>query len=160
MNGRHLVAGGLVWALIVPAALTSAAELTVRVCGFESRIGNLRIAVFSRKNAEEFKNPDSDEFAAGITIRLAATETKPTLRFTLPSLSPGEYAIRVLHDKDFDKKLGILTEPYGYSRNARAMFGPASFDDAAITIAEEPLSTEVRLTSWSFTGGDATPCPP
>ena len=47
----------------------------------------------------------------------------------------GEYAIKVYHDANNDDKLnknflGMPTEEYGFSNNARGSFGPPSWDDA------------------------------
>jgi len=52
-------------------------------------------------------------------------------------LKPGPYAVSVLHDensnKDMDQsKIGIPKEGFGFSNNAKASFGPPSFDKAKI----------------------------
>ena len=63
-------------------------------------------------------------------------------------LKPGLYAISVLHDensnKDMDQsKIGIPKEGFGFSNNARASFGPPSFDKAKIEL--QPGKTDTRI---------------
>jgi len=52
-------------------------------------------------------------------------------------LKPGPYAVSVLHDENSNKdmeqsKIGIPKEGFGFSNNAKASFGPPSFDKAKI----------------------------
>ncbi len=67
------------------------------------------------------------------------------------SLPIGEYAISAFYDTnhngELDKNLlGIPTEPYGFSNNARGSFGPAKFEDAAFTIhADETTDLIINL---------------
>lgn len=150
-------------ALAVPA---SAAELTIRLCGMEPRVGNLRVAVFSQAHAKEFTDPASEAFVVGVTMSLADTAAVPVLRVTIPSLVPGKYAVRVTHDEngngtvDFGRLVGTPQEAYGYSRNGRARLSAVSFDEAAITLASEPVTIDIRLVHWSLAGGDSSPCQP
>jgi uncharacterized protein (DUF2141 family) len=160
------VLGCLLLVGLVPAASASASELSVRFCGLENREGNLRIAVFSREHAKEFTEPDSRAFTVGLNLRLADLEYTSTLSVVLPSLAPGDYALRVIHDEnsngefDLGGLLGTPQESYGYSRNARARVSAVDFDDAVVTLGREPLSIDVRIVSWGLTGGDTSPCPP
>ena len=41
--------------------------------------------------------------------------------------------------------VGIPSEPYGFSRNARGRFGPPSFDDLAIEVGDDDLSIDIEL---------------
>ena len=54
----------------------------------------------------------------------------------------GIYAIKVFHDEDEDGEmdtnfLGIPSEAYGFSNNARGSFGPAAWEDAKFTFSSE-----------------------
>ena len=67
-------------------------------------------------------------------------------------LAPGEYAIAAFHDEDRDgdlntNLLGMPTEGYGFSNEARGTFGPPGFDAAAFTIkaGENRPAVTVRL---------------
>lgn len=143
-----------------------AAELTIRLCGMEPRVGDLRIAVFSEAQAATFGDPEADDFVAEVIMSLADADPSPVLRTTIPSLKPGRYAVRVSHDEnangriDFGRIVGTPQEGFGYSRNQRARVRAVTFDEAAITLGDEPKTIEVRVVSWSLTGGDTSPCPP
>ena len=63
-------------------------------------------------------------------------------------LQPGRYAIAVHHDENDNKEmdlglLGIPKEGYGFSNNARVIFGPPVFDAASFDVASE--KTEIVL---------------
>jgi uncharacterized protein (DUF2141 family) len=65
-------------------------------------------------------------------------------------LVPGTYAVALFHDRNsngfLDKKaLGIPKEPYGFSNNASATFGPPSFERAKIVLDGSPVTIEIRL---------------
>ena len=54
----------------------------------------------------------------------------------------GIYAIKVFHDEDEDGEmntnfLGIPSEAYGFSNNAKGSFGPAAWEDAKFTFSSE-----------------------
>lgn len=156
---------GFLAASLVPAPPAFAAELTIRLCGME-RVGDLKVAVFSQARAKQFVEPTSEDFAVGFSIRLADTGNVPVLRVTTPSLAPGKYAVRVTHDEnsngivDFGSIVGTPQEAYGYSRNGRARVSAISFDEAAITLANDPVTIDIRVVRWSLAGGDSSPCPP
>ena len=59
--------------------------------------------------------------------------------FSTDSLPAGVYAVRVMHDVngngDLDSNLiGMPTEPFGFSNNARGNFGPPTFSDTKFTV--------------------------
>ncbi len=65
-----------------------------------------------------------------------------TLTITAEDLPPGEYAIRIMHDVNGNDELdanfvGMPTEPYAFSNNARGMFGPATWEDARFVLEGE-----------------------
>lgn len=54
------------------------------------------------------------------------------VQITFHQVPAGKYAVRAFHDIDNDGEMnanwmGIPTEPYGFSNNARGKFGPPSF---------------------------------
>lgn len=68
----------------------------------------------------------------------------------LSTLPPGKYAAAVFHDKNGNGKmdksiLGIPKEKYAFSRNARARFGPPSWEKASFTILEGANSETIHL---------------
>lgn len=63
---------------------------------------------------------------------------------------PGTYAIAVVHDENVNGKLdtnwlGIPQEGYGFSNDARAMFGAPSFQDASFPYDGKNLNLTIKL---------------
>jgi uncharacterized protein (DUF2141 family) len=57
-------------------------------------------------------------------------------------LEPGHYAVRFFHDKNSNSKLdtnflGIPTEGYGFSNNAKPRFGPPSLADILFELHQD-----------------------
>lgn len=69
---------------------------------------------------------------------------------SVPGVPAGTWAVLVYQDENDNGKLdrnfiGIPSEPYGFSRDARSHFGPPSFEDAAIEVKAEPTVANVKL---------------
>ena len=89
--------------------------------------GNILIALNNTKEdyqakGEAFRNATVD---IGDQRAMCVFDSKPY----------GVYAIKTFHDEDKDGELntnflGMPTEDYGFSNNARGSFGPASWEDA------------------------------
>jgi uncharacterized protein (DUF2141 family) len=66
------------------------------------------------------------------------------------NIPSGTYALAVIHDENMDGKLdtkwlGIPTEGYGFSNNAKATFGPPSFSAARFHYDGENLDMTITL---------------
>ncbi len=128
---RLAMMGAAALALLAPA-FASAADLTVRIEGVRSADGDIRVALHRRADGVDF--PDS----AGI-VKAAMRPAAEGGDIAFPGLPPGEYAIAAFHDEDRNGDLntgllGIPTEGYGFSNDARGTFGPPGFDAAAFTV--------------------------
>lgn len=73
------------------------------------------------------------------------------VKVAIPDLPYGNYAISLYHDENNNKKLDtnflkIPKEPYGFSNNARGIFGPPKFKDARFSFsrAEQEIRIEVK----------------
>lgn len=126
----------------VPAAPTDQ-SVVVRVSGLKSKSASVMVAVFL--NADGFP----DVTAADSKAEQNADSELVEIELKLP-LS-GMAAVAVFQDLDGNGVLtknvvGLPTEPYGFSRNARGTFGPPAFDAAAVDLAavSEPLQITVR----------------
>jgi uncharacterized protein (DUF2141 family) len=117
-------------------------DLTVEVRGLRSSDGNVLVALFT-----------SERGFPGDAAQAVRIETQPLqqraaeVRFR--GLSPGSYAIAVLHDENGNGKLdtgflGIPSEGLGASRDAQGRFGPADFEDAKLQLVESG-AVEIRL---------------
>ncbi len=69
--------------------------------------------------------------------RLTATPGAMTVRFD--DVPPGRYAVAAFQDVDSNSRMGFSmmgrpSEPWGYSRGARGVFGPPNFADAVVAV--------------------------
>lgn len=139
---NRLAALGLAAFALAAPAFASAADLTVRIEGVRSAEGDIRVAVHRRAAGVDF--PDS----AG-AVKKAMRPAAEAGDLVFAGLPPGDYAIAAFHDEDRDgdlstNLLGMPTEGYGFSNDARGLFGPPGFDDAAFTVGagdERPAVT-------------------
>ena len=112
---------------------TWAFEIQVTVTGLRNAEGNINIALFDTAN--HFPKDGKAITRARVTARM------DTVHARLSDLSAGTYAIAVYHDENGNGKLdrnllGVPTEGYGFSNDARGRMGPPSFDQAAFTLGE------------------------
>ena len=103
--------------------------LSVKISGFPSDKGKAMIAVYNK----------AEQFPEGKRIHEAVVEVKNGEAHLSIPLERGKYALAVFHDANNNKKLdknilGIPTESYGFSRNAKASFSAPSFSDAAFDL--------------------------
>ncbi len=117
-------------------------QLTVRIDGLENATGEVAVALFDSSQAfADGGTPVRSEF-----LSLQGTSCE----WVVDQLPPGVYAVKAYHDlngnRDLDRRrLGIPAEPYGFSNNARALFGPPSFEEAQFEISSEPQTIEIEL---------------
>jgi uncharacterized protein (DUF2141 family) len=117
-----------------------AADLTVVVAGLENDEGSVRVGLFHDPNSF----PKS--FAVGKAIEAKAG----SVNVTFDNLSPGNYAVSAYQDINSNKKLdtnfvGKPTEPNGFSQDARGIFGPPSFADAQIVLADTDQNITIQV---------------
>ena len=122
-------------------ALAMAADLKVEIEGPRDDSGTVMVALF--KDAAAFK---ADTRFAGAFI--AAKPGRVVVAF--PELEPGTYALSAFHDQDGNGKLdtnllGVPTEGYGFSNNAKGLLGPPSFESSSFTVGEEDLTITFQL---------------
>ena len=128
----------LITALGCAAPVTAAAaDLTVVVAGLKNDEGSVRVGLFH----------DPTSFPKTFSVGQAVAAKADNVSVTFKDLAPGCYAVSAYQDLNGNQKLdtnfvGKPTEPNGFSRNARAKFGPPSFADAQIELA----STNQNLT--------------
>ena len=117
--------------------------VAVRVSGLGSKSAAVMVAVF----LDVAGFPDVN--AADTTTETLGNGDVAEIELKLP-LS-GMAAVAVFQDLDGNGVLtknvvGLPMEPYGFSRNARATFGPPKFEAAAVDLStvSEPLQISVR----------------
>lgn len=92
---------------------------------------------------------DRERFLKQCAYTASVPATAGTMTVTVPDVPPGTFAVLAYEDANdngqLDRVLGIPNENWGMSRDARANFGPPTFEDASIEVKEEPTVVSVRL---------------
>ncbi len=125
----------LITLLAVNPALAD--TLVVEVTNIK-KAGEIHVAVYDNAEAFEADRGEKGGAAPGIvegTIVMVEPGTS-TFEYELPA---GQYAVGIFHDVNLNNKmdnnfLGLPKEQYGFSNNARALFGPPSYEDAAFEL--------------------------
>lgn len=122
-----------------PAATAQSAAVEIRIAGAEPG-GPIMLQLcteaefLGRCTHEGIARPDG--------------QGRAVVRFS--GVAPGRYAVGAFQDVnsngrlDFDR-MGAPTEPWGYSRDAPAVMGPAVFSDAAVRVAAPVAVIPIRL---------------
>ena len=116
-----------------------AAKLSLTVAGIKEAKGALMIAVF-----------DEAGYGKDKSVATAAVPVTALTASTTIDLPPGKYGIKMFHDVDGDGKMsmnpfGMPIEPFGFSNNAPAQFGPAAWKDAAFDVPAGGATQTIAL---------------
>ncbi len=125
---------------LTAAATFAQGNIEVTVKNIEETKGTIRVGLFN--NEDDFLK----KAVEGKVVKVTATEVKVVFE----NLSPGEYAVSVIHDVndngELDKNgLGIPTEGFAFGNNAMGMFGPPSFDKAKVVVDKAPVRQVIEL---------------
>jgi uncharacterized protein (DUF2141 family) len=116
------------------------ASLTVLVTGIRSNEGRLRFALYGTK----------ESFTDHPMLGAAETIADRRAEWRLADLAPGPYAVAIYHDENNDDKfnmnfLGLPTEDYGFSNNARARLGPPAWKRVVFAVNPGTNHHHIRL---------------
>lgn len=133
---------GLMLGLTVGAAHAADLELTIA----EARNAEGRVMVALFNDAEGFGKMLEAKRVAAAMLPIDGT----TARLMIGGLVPGRYAVSVIHDQNGNGKLdtnllGLPTEGYGFSRDARGTLGPPSFEAAAFELPTAGAKQTIKL---------------
>lgn len=122
------------------AAPAVAADLSVEVTNVAGPGGQVLVAVCTQQT---FLRPDCPYSASATPIGASAT-------VVVRGVPPGTYAIQAFHDRNGNRAvdrdfLGLPTEGIGFGNDARMLFGPPRFADAAVDVAEPDTRTSLKL---------------
>ena len=115
----------------------SSGTLELKISNLKSTEGHVYVQLFSDK--EEFlKEPYRKMMVDHIEGQ--------TVTFIIDNLPEGNYAISVMHDENMNGDLdtgafGIPQEGYGFSNNAKGMFGPPSYKESEFNFSEDKTMT-------------------
>jgi uncharacterized protein (DUF2141 family) len=134
---RNTVLGALLSCLPFVA---SAATVEVHVTGVAAGKGSVKVAVC-----------DQARFLKQCLYSGSAPAHEGDNTIAVRDVPAGNWAVLAFQDANGNGELdrnfiGIPSEDYGFSRDARGKFGPPSFEDAVITVREDgPNVANVRL---------------
>lgn len=124
------------------AAPPPLATVEVHVEGLRSQKGIIRACLTS--NPKFFPHCDKDKGSHKLNT---PTPQGALLRFT--NVTPGTYAITLLHDENgnarLDTMLGIPKEGVGFSNNPRLIAGPPKFAAVQFAVKDAPVAATIRL---------------
>ena len=117
-------------------------HLTIIVQGLNSDNGTVQIGLF---NSEETWKAGRDEFKA---TKIGIINGKAV--WDVENIPYGFYAVRLFHDENNNDKmdtnfLGIPVESYGFSNNAKGLFGPPDFDKAKFVLDAQHHETMITV---------------
>jgi uncharacterized protein (DUF2141 family) len=134
---------GLIVALVTLFSGTSgAAELVVRVNGLSEPLGQVGCSLFAGPNGFPMDH-------AGARVMWLPADTKGvTCRFA--DVPEGSYAVSIGHDLNGNKRVdtnfvGLPTEPWGVSNNARPTLRAPRFDEAVFKIAADAKEVVIDI---------------
>jgi len=118
-----------------------AGDLVVTVEGLRSNVGFLRLALFDQ----------AKEFPRGADVHdqdVAAKRGRVDVVFK--NIKPGTYAAAIHHDENANKSMdtnfiGLPEEGYGFSNNARVIFGPPTFEAASFNVGLEKTAISLKV---------------
>jgi uncharacterized protein (DUF2141 family) len=108
------------------------ASIRVKMKGFRSEAGKAAVSLFA--SPDGFPNDSSKA-----SNRVIKDIHNGVADVVFNNVSPGRYAIAVLHDENNNQKMdtnfiGMPKEGYGVSNNVRRKMGPPRFEDAAFEV--------------------------
>ena len=130
---------GLIFCL---AALpVAAADLSIGVTGGIPATGQILVSLFPS---------ETEWMKAPLVERTVTIDHTGRAKVLFLNLSAGSYGISIIYDEDADGELdvnmlGIPTEGFGFSNNARASFGPPKWSKVRFEVSEPTTSIAIRL---------------
>ena len=116
----------------------------VKILDIRNSKGSVACALF--ESAEGFPIEFLHSATNVMVIKIRASQA----RCDFEDIPPGTYAIAVIHDENVNGKLdtdwlGIPTEGYGFSRDARGLVGAPTFQAASLPYDGRNLELTIQL---------------
>lgn len=108
--------------------------------------GNIMLGIYDRESA--FMDP-----AQARLLKVLKVTQVGSIALEISELSIGTYAISAYHDINGNGKidknlLGIPTEPYAFSNNARPRFRAPNWDEAKTDLSKNGSRVVLKLEKW------------
>ena len=131
-------------ALLCSAALALATSPACRAATVDIKVENV-----AGKGKVNVAVCDRERFLKQCSHTASVPAQAGAVTVSVPDVPAGTFAVVAYEDANdngqLDRTLGIPTESWGMSRDARANFGPPTFDDASIEVKEDPTVVSIRL---------------
>lgn len=120
--------------------------LSISFTNISEAKGSLYIGVYDSESS--FLQEKKVVFKKVLPVR-----KKGSIELKIPDLAPGFYAVSCFHDLNDNGKLdknlvGIPSEPYGFSNNARPKFRAPKWEEAKFEIKSGENRIAIRLEKW------------
>ena len=117
-------------------------NLIVVITGLDNNEGTVHIALV---NSRYFFESEDTTFQ-GVIVNI----NNFIAEYIFERIPFGEYAVKAYHDENSNNELdtnflGIPDEDYGFSNNARGLFGPADYDDAKFNFDKDGMIITIKL---------------
>jgi len=114
--------------------------LILKVTNIKKAVGDIYVAVYNNE-----KDYMENRFAEAIVA--VESENELEVKIEMPK---GKYDISIFHDTNEDGELstnflGIPKEPYGFSNNPKAKFGPPSYEESLFEFKADGQVIEIEL---------------
>ena len=122
-------------------------NLSLEIHNITKAEGQIMVAVYNQK--EKFLE-DGQE----VVIKSLPVEKTGSITVSFPNLPFGkEYSIAVYHDRNGNNSLdtnimGIPSEPYGFSNNARSKWGPPKYEIARFEMNQRQQNMVIQVKKW------------
>lgn len=143
-------AGRALWAALLLAG-TAGGALAQSWPGIHVTILNIRNSTGAVACAL-FESPEGfpTEFLRFATRIMVMRVRDTQARCDFAGIAPGTYALGVIHDENLNGKLdanwlGVPSEGYGFSNDARATLGAPSFSAASFAYGGDSLALTIRM---------------
>jgi len=114
-------------------------RIMVRVQGIQSDEGNIRVQIYG-------DNPDDFLQSGKKVTRVDVPSSEGELEVCLELPAQGTYAMAVLHDRNANGRVDILSEGFGFSNNPSLGFSPPDHDETAFVVDAGVGELQVALT--------------
>ena len=124
--------------LLISLPLSASADTLIVTVNNIKKAGEIHVAVYDNAQAFEADRGEKGGATSGITEGTIEMVEPGSVTYVY-ELPPGTYAIGIFHDVNLNNKMdnnffGVPKEQYGFSNNARALFGPPDFENAAFVL--------------------------
>ncbi|OJX92052.1 MAG: hypothetical protein BGP00_07115 [Novosphingobium sp. 63-713] len=118
----------------------------IDVVGLKDRSGLLKLEVYPA-NDDDFLQDDNILVSQGKAFRrleLAITGDAP-IQMCIRVPAPGPYAVSLLHDRDSNRKFGVLIDGIGFGQNPKIGWRKPKADEALLLAGPQPKRSRIVL---------------